>query len=69
MTNQNYIWQVNINKQFSYYFSSETKALNAIKRSGKILKHNCVNRNKQKIVLIDDLGFKLEITLSKLKLD
>lgn len=69
MTNQNYIWQVNINKQFSYYFSSETKALNAIKRSGKVLKHNSVNKNKQKIILVDDLGFKLEITLSKLKLD
>lgn len=69
MTNQNYIWQVTINNKVKYYFSTETKALNAIKRSGKVLKHNSIDKNRQKITLIDDLGFNLNIILSKLKID
>ena len=64
-----YIWQVVIDDKIKYYFSTERKALNAIKRSGKIVKHNAINKNRQKITLIDDLGFNLNIILSRLKID
>ena len=69
MAEQNYIWQATVNNKIKYYFSTEQKAMEAIKRGGKILSHNAIDKSKQKINLIDDLGFKLNIILRKLKLD
>lgn len=63
-----YIWQVTINNEIKYYFTSETKALNKINKLGKILKHH-ISKNKHKIIVQDDLGFKINIIVNKLEVD
>lgn len=63
-----YIWQVIINNEIKYYFASEAKALNRINKLGKILKHH-INKDKHKIIVQDDLGFKINIIVNKLEVD
>jgi len=63
-----YIWQVIINNEIKYYFTSEIKALNRINKLGKILKHH-ISKDKHKIIVQDDLGFKINIIVNKLEVD
>ena len=63
-----YIWQVTINNEIKYYFTNEVKALNRVNKLGKIIKHR-VSKDKHKIIVQDDLGFKINIVINKLCID
>lgn len=58
---------VEINKE-NYYYTTEEKALEAIKKLGKIVYHNSINKNKQKI-LCDNNGLITKILIKKVEVD
>lgn len=62
-----YIWEVEINKSYSY-FSTEENALKYINKFGKIVKHNTIKKSSQKITC-ELNGNLVNIKLKKINID
>lgn len=60
-----YIVEINNNL---HYYTTEEKALKEIEKLGKIVYHNSINKNKQKI-LCDKNGLTIKIILKKVEVD
>lgn len=60
-----YIVEIN---QENYYYTTEEKALKAIEKLGRIVSHNSINKNKQKI-LCDKNGLTIKIILKKVEIN
>lgn len=58
---------VEINKE-NYYYTTEEKALKAIEKLGKIVYHNSINKNNQKI-LCDKNDMIIKIIMKKVEVD
>jgi len=63
----NYIWRIEINKNY-YYFSSEENALKYINKFGNIVKYNKRKKDNQKITC-ELSGNLINIKLIKLNID
>lgn len=62
-----HIWEVEINKSYSY-FSTEENALKYINKFGKIVKHNTIRKSSQKITC-ELNGNLVNIKLKKINID
>lgn len=62
-----YIWKIEINTN-CFYFSTEENALKYVSKIGKIVKHNTINKDNQKITCELSNGI-VNIRLKKLNID